>query len=691
MTAVFTGATMLGATVMGAMAMDLGDFPEPIITDGEWNGRIVIGEQAASADVAGATEIGAALPELGRVPVTVGNGQITVEGGYEFEGEELNEAFPGSSLSLDERDLEGFKDTTVRWDGEDIRFSEVLWLDEEALTAKTSAENEKYEEYGINTFLNVDREKVAYRFVFDDEVNASMLEDEELVIDFLGREIEISELTDNEMKLQTASISGVLTRGDTWEVEGKTIEIITIHGSGDGGVLIDVDGERKNVLNDGEVYEVGGLDIEVDDHVFIEDEPEFNFVSLKAGSDLTETIRTGDGLTIFGEDEDDPEWIWEWNLEDQYIDYISAELDISRFMTEAEVEYEDERPALAYGESLMLPNNYGAITFEGYMDDGSNEVSMNFRSMRLMNSTDERTESADFLVITSDSDRGPFRFGDDVRADSVYINNIYDANDESGNESWAFRLGYEDGDDRVWYGDEGEYDVDEIKIQLVRGQDDVKITPTDEEEITFEFNGDTLVFELEEGTDGFDEFVEDGLEEFGGVEYGVKLGYGVWFEDPESMIEDGRFRMQVPHEKAEPKVFVTGPDAVVHETEAGVGYQYPVKPENVMLFDTDAIDRIGDIPMLVVGGPNANTVAAELLGVQQFGEEILEMFEPNKAMIKLFEDENAILVAGYEGKDTYAASLALANFEDNKADFEGHKEVELSVPASTVTSIVGAN
>ena len=46
--AVSTGAVMLGATAMGAMAADLGNYPTQFVTDGTFNGFFVVGEAASS-------------------------------------------------------------------------------------------------------------------------------------------------------------------------------------------------------------------------------------------------------------------------------------------------------------------------------------------------------------------------------------------------------------------------------------------------------------------------------------------------------------------------------------------------------------------------------------------------------------------------------------------------------------------
>ena len=59
--AVGTGATMLGATAMGAMAAGLGSYPDMFVTDGTFNGFLVVGEAAAPIDNLAMTDIAAAM------------------------------------------------------------------------------------------------------------------------------------------------------------------------------------------------------------------------------------------------------------------------------------------------------------------------------------------------------------------------------------------------------------------------------------------------------------------------------------------------------------------------------------------------------------------------------------------------------------------------------------------------------
>ncbi|MBD3355283.1 hypothetical protein GF361_04835, partial [Candidatus Woesearchaeota archaeon] len=78
--ALATGATMLGATMMGAMAADLADYPAPFVEGCSFSGALVIGEDAATSDVAGAVDIASSLAVSGTTTTTGTGTEVTVEG-----------------------------------------------------------------------------------------------------------------------------------------------------------------------------------------------------------------------------------------------------------------------------------------------------------------------------------------------------------------------------------------------------------------------------------------------------------------------------------------------------------------------------------------------------------------------------------------------------------------------------------
>src|SRR3989338_822477 len=80
MIALGTGATMVGATIMGAMAADLSSYPSPFIKDGKFNGVMVVGDKAAAEDVIGVTDIATSLQAAAVKKVYSATGSLSVEG-----------------------------------------------------------------------------------------------------------------------------------------------------------------------------------------------------------------------------------------------------------------------------------------------------------------------------------------------------------------------------------------------------------------------------------------------------------------------------------------------------------------------------------------------------------------------------------------------------------------------------------
>jgi len=66
-----TGLTMLGATVFGAMAADLGAYPNQFIKDGKFDGLMVVGANAKTDDVLGIVDIATSLQYASKKDVSV--------------------------------------------------------------------------------------------------------------------------------------------------------------------------------------------------------------------------------------------------------------------------------------------------------------------------------------------------------------------------------------------------------------------------------------------------------------------------------------------------------------------------------------------------------------------------------------------------------------------------------------------
>ncbi len=166
------------------------------------------------------------------------------------------------------------------------------------------------------------------------------------------------------------------------------------------------------------------------------------------------------------------------------------------------------------------------------------------------------------------------------------------------------------------------------------------------------------------------------------IQYAVNA-YGTWFEKTDETDSSDSLVIKYPSEQVEALVYVVGGD-VQKSVSAGTGGTVVVNPIGVGFGALDSEVKLDQTNMIVIGGPCANTIAAELLDSPA---QCAEGFTEGKAMIKLFDTGNnvALLVAGYSAADTVAASRVIAEYADH--DLAG-MEAEVTVAGSKVTSVM---
>src|SRR3989338_8255626 len=117
MAAIGTGVAMLGATITGAMALDLADYPAPFVKDGVYDAAnaIVVGARAAASDTLGAVDIATNLQFLSKTCVSgSGSGSTVVSGDSVSVSDgsdmlELRESVGDVRETLTELDLDGLR------------------------------------------------------------------------------------------------------------------------------------------------------------------------------------------------------------------------------------------------------------------------------------------------------------------------------------------------------------------------------------------------------------------------------------------------------------------------------------------------------------------------------------------------------------------------------------------------------
>jgi len=267
------GATMLGATVMGAMAADLSSYPDSFQTDGVFNGYFVVGEAAKPIDNLAMTDIATGMwySKPGETTTTTVEGDAW-EVGTAAEWLELNESVGPSGTSgivdyIDSSDLGALADGEFTSSKGTFKYEQKLHFDAFGPRAQF-LENEDDE---IDVFWKItDGEQIAkYELDFTTDLETDIdtsdsysLDDmEDKKITFMGTEWTITTATgavgSGTIKL---TFMGGATTGTLDEGESQTFAIgdtdyeITLTYTSATQAAFTVNGESTSKLEDGETF-----------------------------------------------------------------------------------------------------------------------------------------------------------------------------------------------------------------------------------------------------------------------------------------------------------------------------------------------------------------------------------------------------------------------------------------------------
>ncbi len=650
--AVAVGTALVGATLLGAMAYDLSDYPAPFVLDGMAQGAIVVGANAATADVLGAIDIAASLQTEAVTATPIAGGtEVVVTGGEDYA---LDLNTNNANKTYDDSDLEGFLDSSADLDSTDYDFHEEVFLLEDGIRVATSIDSSYAEDddYASDAWLELDDDSVIYRIVFDDTVTLTDFNPDEMDIKFAGQAITIQDVTDTSITVESAT-EVYMEVADEIEVDGHAV---TLKNVGESAVLVQVDGQILSI-GDGDTEEFDQADdfsVEVKNLFYIQGAPD-NSATLKLGNSISETYDDGDALEIFDGEDDSDEATWTWNVVTSggELEEIQAVLNINHRRNNNDNDPE-KRAALMLGDEFMLPNNYGSISFSGWDDNSMGQydtLEMEFDVTDL-----DSTPDVEVLEFTSSKDDA-FVMDDGADASVVYLD-----------------------DGNFWYKDDtDEIDSGAATMVLKLDDDEIDIVYDDAlDQLNVSFpNGDELVLDVGDSMDAFGTEGDAEATDFNYADTGintehitgtndeeVKTSYGVYWEDVESQLDGDELLLNIPHDGQTAKLIIKSKTSVVSAGGEG-GMSYAVNPIEVGLgiLDTDAPALGGDTPMIIVGGPNANTLAAEFLG-NPTPEEVAATFTQGKALIKYDDAKKAMLVAGYEALETQGAAYVVADYKD---------------------------
>jgi hypothetical protein len=263
------GVSMLGTTLLGATAnpYDLSNFPEPFIKDGMFNGLMVVGDDAAPADIIGVTDIAMSLQYSSTVKETI---KVSGESGVSLGGDsvkiqrsgdalELREWLGAVTETLDAGDAEALKSFTVSNDkgttdvnqylrfNWDYTFTAALQKADAPTTATTS--------FGRVLYTKDDDDNVGDFLWFKDGDSAFQYEMEFVEgfeSDIVGTDRSLDDLEDETLHILGEDFAVV---DATFTSAGKlTLDLM-------GGAIHDTieEGETKTYTLKGKEYEVTAL------------------------------------------------------------------------------------------------------------------------------------------------------------------------------------------------------------------------------------------------------------------------------------------------------------------------------------------------------------------------------------------------------------------------------------------------
>ncbi|MCB9359406.1 hypothetical protein H6503_05725 [Candidatus Woesearchaeota archaeon] len=274
-----TGLTMLGATVFGAVAANLGDYPyENFVKDGKFHGLLVVGEAASTEDVLGVVDIATSLQFSTRREVAVdGSTSTTLSGDvFKFEANadvlEINELLPDVKSTLDSEQLEALGSKVIRNSKGTTDADQYLKFADSDLVV-IYGENDEVDPTVVGDWLRIQNgeDLFTYELNFPDGLESDVdsnlkledIEDEDLFI--LGDIFSIVEGTVDSsdrvaLTLMGGAVTDTLKEGEskTYEIDGKDYEVTVViiadadTNSGNPKVKLMINGEVTDTMEDGD-------------------------------------------------------------------------------------------------------------------------------------------------------------------------------------------------------------------------------------------------------------------------------------------------------------------------------------------------------------------------------------------------------------------------------------------------------
>lgn len=279
--ALVAGTTMIGATIMGATALDLSNYPAPFVNNGVFSGKIVVGAKAATSDVVGAIDLAASLQadatSSSEVDVPGAAGEATVTGdSAEFRtGSDvvaLEEAIGTVKQTFTANDLAALKSGVMDTGTSSTPVKQYLKFDNSTMKVQY-AEDSNNDKVGDFLYVPTDSTLFEYQLEFtegaESELTSTTLDDlQDEVVTILGAPFTIVTATRSGLTLTLTLLGGqvadVLRDGETktYTINGKDYEVTAVFIDDSGSCKLSVNGVVTKELTEGKT-QVLGTDVTV--------------------------------------------------------------------------------------------------------------------------------------------------------------------------------------------------------------------------------------------------------------------------------------------------------------------------------------------------------------------------------------------------------------------------------------------
>lgn len=700
LTAIMTLATFVSPVLA---AVDLGNYPGFLFEDHNLDAYVVVGADAQPADVVGAIDLAVRLAGESYEEVVSGaKAEVT---GAVSEEIPLGEVIAGGSkldTTLKHYKLSGLDDSSISFQDETYDFHEEIQLTstEDNLDVETSL-TASDDDYKSNVYLEIAKDAIRYAYKFDESINISKATaSEPLEIEFLGRTLVVESVSDADTFTVRVGDEYTLGVDDSVTVLGKTVKLVNVGSSG--SVIVNVDGVSATI-SQGTTKTVNGVKIKPTDY-FYADAKEERMATLLIGEETTKSYNDGD--PYIGENEDDPDWVWD-------LAGLTSNSPTLRVENDFVKDDHTDSPA-GVGECYTLPNAFAKVCLDSLTIDTYQTYEFKAETGVDLSDAGANWGTSNYvLTITSPGEDEGLQ--EEVSGSNYKTDTLYLKVDEGVVTNGRISVFYVDADNNVQFAGNltlSGSDTTYTEFAQVNFQD------TDAGDMYLRVAGDltannsfylqvnnTVVsgdeIRMKWGTDGTDivklgDTADDSESaelawgstptNIGTKDEDHRTKYGVIIKNPDTNGASDKVVLEIPADQVEAKVTVYGPGAKVTAGEGETIKKVVPITSAVAKLDTEISNpaTVGK-NLVLVGGPAVNRLSAQAMGLDYptYGASGLLPFAEGEGYIEVFDGvftsgQVVVVVAGWEADQTRMATSLLQRYTEFANRLEGNTAVKVT-------------